>query len=374
MPARKKRFATAVAVMTMLALSACGVGSQSDSSTATTNDTNATEGPAEAIDLDAVVEASRDEGTLVVYGNPNAQQWEPVLEAFAEAYPWVTVETFDLGGAEAFQRFLTEEATGSATADMIVNTDGAGWLDLVERGKVVDYVDPQLAELPDFALAAPGVYAMSVDPLIGVFNDRALPEAEQPETLAELAAMADDLDGRIGTIDVENGQAGLGTYGYTDERGDAAWQAFDELGPHTKVDDGSGALLGKLQSGEYVAAFMASGSIRALIEGTATGDVLGYRYLTDATVLPTRGMGVTTAAEAPNSAKLLVNFLLSQEGQVASCAGGFTPYRDDVECDQSLAAIEDVVGDGNAIVVGYPSDLATALPEVRERWNEAFGR
>lgn len=362
-----------LAAAAVLAVPACGVGSKSSSTTTTAADGGAKE-PAAAIDIEAAIEASRDEGKLIVYGNPNADQWEPVLAAFGEAYPWIEVETFDLGGAEAFQRFLTEEATGSATADVIVNTDGAGWLDLIERGKVVDYVDPELADLPDFAVAAPGVFALSVDPLIGIFNTRAMPLDEQPETLEDLAAMGEELDGKIGTIEVENGQAGLGTWGYTTERGEEAWDVLDEIGPHTRVEDGSGALLSKLQSGEYEAAFMASGSIRALIEGTETGDVLNYRYLTDATPLPTRGMGVTTAAASPNAAKVFVNFLLSQEGQTAACAGGFTPYRDDVECENDLAAIEEVVGDGNALVVGYPPELTTELPEMRERWNEAFGR
>ncbi len=374
MKTRTGIWAALFAAATMLAVPACGLGAESGSDAGTTTTkAGATTEPAKPIDIDAAIEASRDEGKLVVYGNPNSDQWEPVLAAFHEEYPWIDVETFDLGGAEAFQRFLTEEATGSATADVIVNTDGAGWLDLIQRGKVVDYIDPELADLPDFAVAAPGVFAMSVDPLIGIFNTKALPEDEQPETLEDLAAMADDLDGKIGTVDVENGQVGLGTYGYTEERADA-WDVLDEIGPHTKVEDGSGALLSKLQSGEYVAAFMASGSIRALIDGTDTGQVLNYRYLTDATVLPTRGMGVTTAAKAPNSAKVFVHFLLTKQGQTAGCAGGFTPYRDDVECDQSLAAIEDTVGDGNALVVGYPEDLVTGLPEMRDRWNEAFGR
>ncbi|HEX2576721.1 MAG TPA: extracellular solute-binding protein, partial [Aquihabitans sp.] len=281
---------------------------------------------------------------------------------------------FDLGSAEAFQRFLTEEATGSQTADIIVNTDGAGWLDLIGRGKVVDYVDPELADLPDLAVAAPGVFAMSVDPLIGVFNTKALPEDQQPDTLAELADQAEELDGKIGTIEAENGQAGLGFYGYTEERGEEGWEVLAQLGPHTKVEDGNGALVGKLQSGEYVASFMTSGSLRALIDTTDTGEVLNYRYLTDATVLPTRGIGITTAATSPNAAKVLVNFLLSQEGQTAACAGGFTPYRDDVDCDQDLASIEELVGEGNAVVVGYPTELQAGLREMRDRWNEAFGR
>ena len=45
---------------------------------------------------------------------PAPDQWEPVLEAFDAEYPWIEVETFDLGGTEAFQRYLSEEATGGS--------------------------------------------------------------------------------------------------------------------------------------------------------------------------------------------------------------------------------------------------------------------
>ena len=364
--------ARGLVAMALLATTAtaCGVGAESGEE-ATPTTAAGTAGP---IDIAEVVEASRDEDPLVVYGNPAPEQWAPVLDAFEAEYPWIEVETFDLGGTEAFQRYLSEEATGAATADLIVQTDGAGWLDLVERGEVVDYVDPELEGLPDFAVAAPGVFAMSVDPLVGVFNTRALPLDEQPTTLAEMADMAEGLDGRIGTIEVENGQVGLGTLGYVDARSDEAWEALEAIGPHAGVESSSGALLGKLTSGEYVASFMASGSLRALIDTTETGDVLNYRYLTDATVMPTRGMGVTAAASSPNSAQLLVNFLLSEEGQAVMCDGGFTPYREGVTCPQGFGAIQDEVGEENAIVVGYPEDLFTGAEDVRARWNEAFGR
>ena len=66
-------------------------------------------------------------------------------------------------------------------------------------------------------MLAPGVFAMSYDPLIGIFNTLAFPLDEQPTTLAELAAMAPELDGKIGTVNVENANAGLGTFGYIDE-------------------------------------------------------------------------------------------------------------------------------------------------------------
>ena len=333
MKTRKGISAALLAIAGMLAVPACGVGSKSAPTRRPPPSTRPASVAAEAIDIDAAIDASKDEGKVIVYGNPSADQWEPVLEAFDEEYPWIEVETFDLGGAEAFQRYLTEEATGSGTADVIVNTDGAGWLDLIERGKVVDYVDPELADMPDFAVAAPGVFAMSVDPLIGIFNTKAFPEDEQPETLAELAEMAErprrqdrhhrgrERPGRARHVRLHRGarRGGVGRAGRSSART-----------PRSRT--GSGALLGKLQTGEYEAAFMASGSIRAFIDTTETGDVLNYRYLTDATPLPTRGMGVTTAggvAERRQGARQLPP---SQEGQTAGCAGGFTPYRDDVEC------------------------------------------
>jgi iron(III) transport system substrate-binding protein len=356
----------------LLALAAsCGVGSESGNDATTTT----SGGAGEAEDIEAAVEASRDEGSLVIYGNPSPDQWAPVIEAFGERYPWIEVETFDLGGTEAFQRYLSEESSGSATADMIVNTDGAGWLDLVERGQVLDYVDPELDSLPaERAVLAPGVFAWSYDPLVALFNTAALPEDDQPTSLAELAEMAEELSGRIGTPAIENGAAGLGAHGYLDAHGEDGWAVLEQLGPHTRAEDGTGALLGKLQSGEYVASFFAGGATRALIDTTDTGELLNYRYFADATPLTARGIGVTTGGDSPNSAKVLVNYLLSEEGQTVSCAGGFTPYRDGVDCPQGIPAITEAIGEDNLIFATYPPDLPAAQADIRERWNAAFGR
>ncbi|OWY59364.1 hypothetical protein B7486_74960, partial [cyanobacterium TDX16] len=177
-----------------------------------------------------------------------------------------------------------------------------------------------------------------------------------------------------GTVAVENANAGLGTYGYLDAQGEEGWEVLEQLGPHTGAEDGTGALLGKLQSGEYAAAFMVSGAVRALIDGTSTGDILDYRYFEDATAMPARGMGITTAADSPNAATVFVSWLLSPEGQTAACGGGFTPYRDDVDCPTGLPAVEAEIGEDAPILVGYPEGLAEEQAEIQQRWNDAFGR
>ena len=135
------------------------------------------------------IEASRDEGTLVVYGNPSADQWEPVLEAFGEAYPWIEVETFDLGGAEAFQRYLSEEATGRRhrrrdrehRRRRLARPGRAGPGRRLRRPRAGRPARRSRS-------LAPGVFAMSLRPARSACSTpRRCPRTSSPTTLAELA-------------------------------------------------------------------------------------------------------------------------------------------------------------------------------------------
>ena len=334
----------------------------------------ATDAPLPTVSLDELAAQAEGESPLVVYGNPSNQIWEPVLAAFGEAYPSIEVETFDLGGVEAFQRYLSESASGVPTADLIVASEAAGWLDLVARGEVVDHVDGQLADLPSFALQAPGVYAMSVDPLVAMYNKFVIPPEEQPTSLAELAELAPELDGNIGTVEIENSQAYTGTFGYLDAHGEDGWAVLEAIGPYAKAESGTGALLDKATSGEYPASFMVSGAIRLLLDTAEQGQVLDYQYLTDATPLVPRGMGVTAHGDSPASATLFLSWLLSADGQAAICEGGLTPYRDGVDCQYGYDAIADIVGEDAMIVASYDPAMDTERDTIQSRWNQAFGR
>lgn len=331
--------------------------------------------PAERVD-DLIAASASEDSTLVVYGNLNDQMWEGVIAAFGEQYPGISIEWFDLGGVEAFQRYLSESATGVASADLIIASEATGWLDLVERGEVLPYVDAGLADLPEFARQAPGVYALAVDPMIAVYNQHLVAPEAQPDTLAGIAELAGSLPGSLGTVEIENSQAYLANYGYTTAGGEAAWDTLAALAPFTKAESGSGALLGKVQSGEYPAVFFVSGSLRALIDDPeqSVGEILDYKYLVDATPLVPRGMGVTGTADSPAAAKLFINFMLSPTGAQIACDNGLTPYRTDVDCPLGYQAIVDQVGEDNVILVNYSADAETQREAVQGRWNETFGR
>ncbi|TQS40426.1 ABC transporter substrate-binding protein [Cryptosporangium phraense] len=356
-----------------LALAACGSNAGSTSSADPT--ASADVGQASAVTpVDAsTLAAARKEGEVLLYTNSEEQQMTPVIKAFEAANPGIRVRSLTLGNQEMFQRYQTEVASGGSTADVVMSSDAVGWLLFMRSGGVLNYRDPNSPNLPDYALLGPGVYAFSEDPVIAVFNKAVLPEDKQPTTMADLAKMAPQLDGKIGATAISNVIQFGATSAYLQKYGDTGWKTLEQIGAHAGLESDNGPLVTKLAQGQYAAAFFVSGTVRAFIVDDVA-KVVNYRYLKDGTPLLPRAAAVTSAAKHPNAAKVWLNWLLSVPGQEAACTGGFTPYRDGVKCDFGLPQVKAIVGDQNLIIGTFDAKLATEQPQIVARFNKAFGR
>jgi len=371
----RRTAALSLAIATALALGACGSSSDDEATTPTPSATADVGEASEVTPVDeATLEAARAEGEVLLYTNAEDQQMAPLAKAFGKAYPGITLRSLPLGDEEMFQRYETEVASGTATADLIMNSDAIGWLDFIDAGNVEDYQDPNSPNLPDYANLGPGVYAMSEDPVIAVFNKALLPEAKQPRTMEALAEMAPDLDGKIATTDIGNAVQFGATSAYVGKYADDGWAALDAIGAHAGVESGNGPLVTKLAQGQYAAAFFVSGTVRAFLTDDVA-EIVNYSYLEDGTPLLPRAIGVTSEAEHPNAAKVFLNWLLSVEGQEAACASGFTPYRDGVSCEFGLPQVIDGIGgEDNLIIATFDPALAEQRGGIVDHWDEAFGR
>ncbi|MFJ8785256.1 MULTISPECIES: ABC transporter substrate-binding protein [unclassified Streptomyces] len=366
--------ACALAAACAVVLTACG--SSAGTSGSATPTASVDVGKASPVTpLDAAVTArAKKQGSVLLYTNADAQQTAPITKAFEAKYPGIKLRVLNMNDAQTFQRYATETATGVRTADVVMATDSVGMLDFVRKGNVLDYTDPNLKNLPGYAQLAPGVVAVSEDPLVAVYNTALIPKKKQPKDLASLARLSTSIKGKVGTTDISNPQSFGAVSSYVSQQGDAGWKNLQALGPNTKVESGNGNLMQKLAQGEYQAAYFVSGSVRALIEDQKAAKILNYTYLKDATPLLPRAVAVTKKAASPDAAKLFVNFLLSVEGQQAACKGGFTPYRDGVDCAYGLPAVEAVVGADNVVLGGYPKDIVKNKATIVERWKKAYDR
>lgn len=360
------------AVMTAVAAAVAVLGAEMPASAA----------PAYPDDYETLVEQSKSEEGILVYSVIASSNWSYTLGGFRQKYPWIKVETLDLSN-EIWDRYYTERATNARTGDLIVAFGVDRWLQFLDKGEAVDYESPEAANLPDWVNPKPGLFSLSVDPVLIIWN-KALAGGETFDSMSALAdaarRQAGKWTGRLGTYDAGAGSL-TATFvaGWAQARGEKAWPILDDLGPLSKVERSAGTLAEKTLNGEYVASYMvgAAGFYPRLRDG-AIRTAMGWSFMKDGQVAFPRGIAITRGARSPASARLLLDYALSREGQIGFGQGGLTPVRDDITRDEipiaPVAEIKAIVGEKNFHVLGYEQDFVTAMEPFVVRWRQAFKR
>src|SRR2546423_15382896 len=90
------------------------------------------------------------------------------------------------------------------------------------------------------------------------------------------------------------------------------------------------------------------------------------------------GMGISKKAASPNAAKLMMDYIISQEGQLAFADGGLTAYRPDVadKAKLHLSKLAAEVGEQNLIKYSFDPELAdkAKTDAFVARWKKTIGR
>ncbi|KGM34520.1 ABC transporter substrate-binding protein [Inquilinus limosus] len=331
-------------------------------------------------DYAAVIEGSRSEGGLVVYSNMADTNWQPLLQGFREAYPWIKVETLDLGSGTVHSRWEAEAGSGSRTADILISGANDRWAAYAGDGRMMDYQSPELAALPDFAHPAPGIYTLSADPLVITYNAALLTDDQRPTGFASLVAKAaadhGSFDGKITTYDAARNSFGLAAWwSFLNAKGADGWAELAKIGPMIRGEVSGGAMNEKIATGEYVVGVAVSGITIFPRLDQPGGELLGFAFPDDGTIMMLRGMGIPKGTANPNSAKLFVDYALSHAGQTLIGKGGLTPLRNDVdeaEVRYTYQGIEKTVGKDKMIIAGFDKGLITEAAPFVEKWKAAM--
>jgi iron(III) transport system substrate-binding protein len=105
---------------------------------------------------------------------------------------------------------------------------------------------------------------------------------------------------------------------------------------------------------------------------------MGNSLLGDGTPVVLRAMGVAQAGANPNSAKLMLDFILSSDGQTKIGEGGLTAYRPDVadKTKNHLAKLAATIGEQNLIPTFFDPDFKDKAKKDAfvARWKKAIGK
>lgn len=331
---------------------------------------------------DSVVEASKKENSVVVYSIMTAQSWAPVIAGFNKKYPWIKVDTVDLGSGEVFERYYSESASKANTADMIITNGADGWLTFISKGELAPFVATDDAMLPSWSKPAPNIYTVSTDPMVFIWNKQLL--QAPPKTMAELAQMVEKepakFKGKVTTYDAETNATGFGdNWFWLKKKGEDGWKIMESLGKAPPVlQSSAGNMVNGVLSGQYLMGYFVS-LPTVLAQLPAAEPILGWSMIGDGTPVVLRAMGNTKAAAHPNSAKLLNDFILSQDGAVAFAEGSLTSYRADVadKAKYSLTKYTALAGgEQNLVTFFFDKDLLEKAKKDAfvARWKKSVGK
>ncbi len=332
-----------------------------------------------------IIEASKKENSLLIYSVLAQYNWAPVIAGFNKMYPWIKISTLDLGAEEVFQRYYADRASGSQTGGLLLTPAVETWMDFAKRGNLVAYNSPESDKLPAWSRPLPGLYTVSADPLVMCYNKLLLPEGKRPRGLKHLAELvkADPALFRnaITTYDPLNSTSARDLFLIYQQRyGDEAWQWMDAVGPSLRPEGSAGPMLQKLAAGEYKVAFFASGVVvfpRA--RDAAMGKIMEWKFMEDGQPLWVRPVGIPKDGSTPNAARLMLDYIVSHEGQAGFGKGGLTPYRPGVKQDEvanyTLETIATAVGgEKNLMVVGFDPGIRKDAEAFPARWKQALKR
>ena len=284
---RISKTARAAAIVGALALvvSAC-------SGTSTGSVRQATgSGPSAPSDL---VAASKAEHGLVIYANAVSSQLNQFTAAFMKAYPWIKVTTYDLEDPVVFSRYAAEHATGTRTGDILIASAPNLWTSAVQKGYVQNYTPTGIANFPSFASQGGGLYIMSPDPAVTIYNKKLLGGQAPPKTIAQITQGAAAGKYKVATYDIANSFGYAAFYGFQQKFG---WGPLDQLGKYAKTP-GDGDVLGQdVEQGGFTVAVFESGLVRGAIK--PDNPLVGWEYTTDYTPLIPGASGSAPAPPAP---------------------------------------------------------------------------
>jgi ABC-type Fe3+ transport system substrate-binding protein len=270
-------------------------------------------GPARAADP-ALVAAAQKEGQVVWYTTQIVSQLvRPMIAGFEKRYPGIKIDAVRANATDTAIKLLNEGKAGRTQADIFDGTTTV--VPLKQAGLVMRYVPDSAKALPEAYVDKDGYWAATnIYILTPGYNTSLVAKGSEPRTLQAL--LDPKWRGHMAWGSTESNSAGPGFIGtILAEQGEEKGMGYlKQLAGQKLVNINLSAreILDQVIAGEYPLALQIFNH-HAVISAKKGAPVEWIK------LEPATGMlsvvSVSKDAPHPNAAKLLVDFLISKEGQ-----------------------------------------------------------
>ncbi|NDL62211.1 ABC transporter substrate-binding protein [Acerihabitans arboris] len=294
-----------------------------------------------------VVDGAKKEGKVIIYSTTDTQAAGPLIQGFEAAYPGVKVEYNDMNSTELYNRYISEQAAGGNSGDVIWSSSMDTALRLA-ADYALQYASPEAKNLPAWSVWKEKAYGTTYEPLVFVYNKRLIAANEVPDSHVALAKLIqsqpDRFKNKVTTYDIEKSALGF-MLSVQDMKDDPRY--FDHLAQMAKgglsVQSSTGTMMERVSSGENLIGYNILGSYADA--RVKTDPSMGISYPKDYILVLSRVMFISSEAQNKNAAKLWLDYVLSPEGQdVLANKADITSIRHDIAGDNDLDGMTKKLG------------------------------
>jgi len=274
-------------------------------------------GPAGAEVTDYPAPNGSSDQQLTIYSTLDSRLAAPLIAGFQASRPNIAVRYEDLLAGEIAARVVQETDAGLPTADFTFSSAMDLQLKLANDGYAQAVEVAAAHRWPAWANWQDTAFALTVEPAVLVYHKPAFPDGppqSRVELMDLLTSARPDLQGRIGTYDIEKSAVGYLFIARDAEHFPDIWsvlQAMEAVGLQTFAT--SQGIIDRVADGRLVLGYNILGSYAA--EQARLNPDIGLVLLRDYTVVISRVALIPRGAAEPDLGSAFLAFLMSTEGQ-----------------------------------------------------------
>lgn len=333
-------FLMLLAVIALLAMSACGGGknSQSDSS-------------------------NKVAGTLHFYTSQPDEDASDLVKGFNKIYPDVSVKIFRSGSEQVVSKLLTEQKAGQTQADVLLLSDNVTFEKLKSQGLLAPYKSKELKSIPSRFVDKDNDYTgTKVISTVIAYNTKKV--KEKPSSWNDLTK-SDAKNQIIMPSPLYSGAAAYNV-GVMSRDPQFGWDFYKKLHDNkVTLAQGNGDVIKQVAGGqkEYgiVVDFMAE-------QQKQQGAPVDFVYPEEGVPAINEPIALVKQAKNKTAAKAFIDYVLSEKGQKVAQSLGYTPVREGMGATEGLKPLDQL-----KVLTAPSQDLLKTQDEDKTKFKNLIG-
>lgn len=311
----------------------------------------------------ANVDAAKKEGKVVYYTSTPVDAANQIAKMFEAKYG-IKVELFRSGGEATLQRFQTEVSAGKVMADVLTITDPSAFNQLGKKGLLEPYKPANWEKVPDVAKDPQALWVAQRLNLANIaYRKDKVQAADVPKKWSDLADPK--YKGKLVHPDPNYTATALMVVAHLSK--DYGWDYYQKMAKNdVMIVQGAAQVATALTSGERLIAAEASDSYTWRDRGK--GQPVDAIFPEDGVFMVPAPSAVIKGGPNPNAAKLLADFMLSDEVQPLYIQEGLYGARTDSPVPPGNPSLDKMKL--RAIDYDY---VEKNLEQIKAKFQEIFG-